>query len=228
MKPATRRGRPRVRWTPSSEPTDWTPCSLAIQLWDHLTQSPPLGPPRVVLEREGPAGQWHPVPRQATLTPSGLHTWLRLEHRRFAVGAPPVRHRLRVDSELYVPGFREVQDYEFFSIQPYDDRNVPPTTAQAPARVLLYPSAAYPFAPHLQVLRGSVVDGNGRPVRDAHLSQGTDERALTNAQGQYALPLRFVRPGPAVVHVKDRQGRTATESITVPQSLSTAVTITLR
>lgn len=228
MSPSARRAGPRVRWAPSSEPTEWTPCSLAIQLWDHLTQSAPLGSPRVVLEREGPAGQWRPVPRQATLTPSGLHTWMRLEHRRFALGAPPVPHRLSVDSELYVPGFRETQDFELFSLQPYDGQSVPAPVAQAPLRVLLYPSAAYPFEHRIPVLRGSVVSEDGKPVRDARLSHGQDERSLTDAKGQFALPLRFVRPGPAVVRVRDRQGHTATESITVPLSLSTAVTIKLR
>lgn len=219
---------PRIRWRQSSEPIDWAPCSLAIQLWDHLAQSSPLGSPRVLLEREGPAGQWRPVPQQATLTPSGLHTWMRLEHRRSAIGAPPVLHRLSVDSELYVAAFRESRDFELFSIQPYDDHTVPPTAAEAPVRVLLYPSAAYPFEPRIPVLRGWVVSEDGRPVRDALLSHGESERALTDARGQFALPLRFVRPGPAVIHAKDRQGHGAIESITVPDSLSTGVTITLR
>lgn len=218
---------PRVRWLPRPvEETAFTPCSLAVQPWDELTQSQALGAPQVVLEREGPPDTWRPGPR-AVVTPSGIHAWSRLEHRRSAVGAPPVRYRFTVRSELYVPAFRESRDFELALIQPYDDRGPPPPPPTAPVRVALHPSVAYPFGPSMPVLRGSVVDGDG-PVRDALLTQGTRERTLTDEAGQFALPLRWVVPGLITLHIKDRQGRATTHKVTLPQALSQAVTITLR
>lgn len=217
----------RIRWTPRPvEETTFTPCSLAVQPWDELTQEPPLGAPRVVLEREGPDNTWRPGPR-AVVTPSGIHAWSRLEHRRSAVGAPPVRYRLTVESELYVPAFRESRDDERVLIHPYDDRGPPPPPPTAPLRVPLYPSVAYPFESSIPVLRGSVVDAHG-PVRDALVTQGTRERALTGEDGQFALPLRWVVPGLVTLHIKDRQGRATSHKVTLPQALSHAVTITLR
>lgn len=218
---------PRVRWTPRPvEELSFTPCSLAVQPWDELTQSEPLGALRVVLEREGPTDTWRPGPR-AVVTPSGIHAWWRLEHRRSAVGAPPVRYRLSVDSGLYVPAFRESKDHELVLVQPYDDRGPPPPPPTAPLRVPLYPSVAYPFEPSIPVLRGSVVDDSG-PVRDALLKQGSRERTLTDEDGQFALPVRWVVPGLVTLHIQDRKGRATSHKVTLPQALSQAVTITLR
>ncbi|MCP3143400.1 carboxypeptidase-like regulatory domain-containing protein [Pyxidicoccus xibeiensis] len=227
MSPASRPRLSRIRWTPGAESPDWSPISLAVQPWDHHTHGPPLAAPRLVLEREGPAGTWQRVRTPPVSTPSGILAWSGLEHRRFAQGVAPVRYRLTVDTELYVPAFRESRDDEPLQIQPYDDRGPPPPPA-APLRLLLYPSVAYPFEPRIPVLRGTVEDAQHRPVRDALLGHGPRERVLTDAKGAFALPLRQASPGTASIHVSDRQGRADIATITLPQSLTSAVTFTLR
>jgi hypothetical protein len=88
----------------------------------------------------------------------------------------------------------------------------------------LLPAPNYPFASHIPVLRGVVVDAAGNPVPNAYVTQGSNERALTDARGTFALPLRWVQANTAVpIDATDqRTGRSGSISIQIPGALNSS------
>ncbi len=213
-------------WVPRFDQVDFAHCSLAVQPVDEFTGERPLDKPTLVIEREVSAGVWTRLEQEPVRTPSGILAFLRLERRRAATGVPPVNYRFTLESPLYVPAFRQTKDWESTTVAPWDDVGVPSSPVSQPLRVPLYPSIAYPFDPSIPVIRGTVRDSAGRPVRDALVSESGRERVLTDERGQYALPLRWLAAGVAApIDAKDRQGRTVSVNVTLPTSLHSAVNI---
>jgi hypothetical protein len=82
---------------------------------------------------------------------------------------------------------------------------------------------------HIPVLRGEVVDPAGNPVPNAYVTQGNKERALTDARGTFALPLRWVQANtPTTIDATDqRTGRVGSISIQLPAALNSSQKISI-
>jgi hypothetical protein len=198
---------------------------IGLRLLDDITGDQPFGTVKAVLDRQDPFGNWQETTIKAIMTPSGNLTYPGLE-RHSNVTLPARHFRSRIEAEFYEPLYRAVQDGIEFDAFPYNDTNPPanfppPPNLPLPTDVVLTPASNYPFPTHIPVLRGRTIDVNGDPVGDAVVSQGIQERVLTNQRGVYALPLRWV---PLNVSIfidasHPRTGRTGSIPITIPQDL---------
>jgi hypothetical protein len=94
---------------------------------------------------------------------------------------------------------------------------------------VLIPAPNYPFASHIPVLRGVVVDASGNPVANAYVTQSTTERAITDSRGTFALPLRWVPANTAteIDATDQRTGRTGSTSIQIPAALNSSQKISI-
>ena len=198
---------------------------IGLRLQDDITGSGPFGPVRAFLDRQDPAGNWQETGIKAVMTPSGYVTYPGLE-RRGELSGGPRRYRCRLEAVFYEPLYRAQVDGIEFDAFPYNDSNPPanfppPPNLPLPQDVVLTPSSGYPFPAHVPVLRGRTVDINGDVVADVVVSQGIQERVLTNRQGAFALPLRWVVPNVQIFidATHPRTGRTGTIPITIPQDL---------
>jgi hypothetical protein len=220
------------RWLERPDLARTDAVSFALRLTDLVTQDAPLGTPGIVLEREEPADSWTrigPDTVRPVRTGSGLLAYFHLEHRRYAGGLPPVRYRFTIVSPLYVPRSRVTSDWEFVSVQPYDDIAPLLPAPTNPVTVELCPSLLYPFPAHVPVLRGTVTDKvTGEPLGNVLVFGGPAGRAITDAQGRYALPLIGAPLGiPITIGVVDRDNRNGIATIMLPGGLAKAVTITI-
>jgi hypothetical protein len=145
------------------------------------------------------------------------------------VGQAPAHYRARVEAEHYIPGYRRDQDGIEFDAFPYDDDNPPQSAPGMPDPLVLMPAPTYPFAGHLLVLRGMVVDAGGAPVPDAVVSIGTTRRTLSDARGCFALAT--ARPGaPTSLQVDAadlRTGRVGGATAPFPPGLVTSIQIAI-
>jgi hypothetical protein len=93
--------------------------------------------------------------------------------------------------------------------------------------VLLVPSAGYPFPAHVKVLRGIVVSVTGEPRVDALVTDGSVDRATTDADGLFALALRVapVNVPVPVTATYPRAGTSGTVNVTLPADLGRSHTI---
>ena len=199
---------------------------IGLRLLDDITGNMPFGPLRAFLDRQDPAtGNWQETTIKAVTTPGGNLTYPGLE-RHHDVSGGPRRYRCRIDADFYGPLYRALADGIEFDAFPYNDTNPPanfppPPNLPLPQDVVLTPGSNYPFPPHISVLRGRTLDINGVPVADAIVSQGVQERVLTDRRGVFALPLRWA-PANVLVPIDashPRTGRTGTIQITIPQDL---------
>jgi hypothetical protein len=198
---------------------------IGLRLLDDITGHMPFGPVKALLDRQDAAGNWQETKIKAVMTPSGNLTYPGLE-RHPDVSGPPRHYRCRIEADLYGPLYRAIQDGIEFDAFPYNDTNPPanlpaPPNLQVPQDVVLTPASNYPFLPHIPVLRGRVVDVNTDPVADAIVSQGIQERVLTDRRGAFALPLRWVPLNVQffVDATHPRTGRANSIPITIPQDL---------
>jgi len=198
---------------------------IGLRLLDDMTGNMPFGPVKSLLDRQDAAGNWQETTINARMTPSGYLTYPGLE-RHPDVSGPSRRYRCRIEADFYGPLYRAMQDGIEFDAFPYNDTNPPanfppPPNLPLPQDVVLTPASNYPFPPHIPVLRGRTVDVNGDPVPDAVVSQGLQERVLTDRRGAFALPLRWVPPNvPVFIDANhQRTGRTGTIPIMIPQNL---------
>src|SRR5688500_12783949 len=159
------------------------------------------------------------------MTPSGYVTYPGLERHPETLGGPR-RYRCRIEAEFYEPLYRAQFDGVEFDAFPYNDTNPPanfppPPNLPLPQDVVLTPASAYPFPANVPVLRGRTAAVNGNVVADVIVSQGVQERVLTNQRGDYALPRRSVTPNVPVFidATQPRTGRTGPIAITIPQNL---------
>ena len=198
---------------------------IGLRLLDDVTGKNAFGPVTAFLDRQTPTGGWFDTKIEAVTTPSGYITYPGLERHPEAIGGPR-RYRCRIEAAFYEPLYRAQFDGIEFDAFPYNDTNPPanfpaPPNLPLPQDVVLTPASAYPFPANVPVLRGRTVDVNGDTVADAIVSQGVQERVLTDRRGVFALPLRWVTSNVQVFidATHPRTGRTGTIPITIPQDL---------
>jgi len=188
-------------------------------------EAPPLGWTKIELDVDD-GGTWRALD-PATLiiarTAAGVVWYPWLEHYADARGRAPRNYRVRVSAELYVPRYSYTDDGVVIAIAPYDDVNPPATTPSEPTKIPLLPNAPYPFAPGVPVLRGEIVDAVSVPVADAIVSwldaSLQTDTVLTDADGEFALPLRRAPlDTPIDIHA-ERPGRSGDTIIRIPQDL---------
>ena len=198
---------------------------IGLRLLDDITGQMPFGPFKTFLDRRDALGNWQETRINAVMTPSGYVTYPGLE-RHPEVSGGSRRYRCRVEANFYQPLYRSVVDGIEFDAFPYNDTNTPanfpaPPNLPLPQDVVLTPASNYPYPANIPVLRGRTLDVNGVPVADAIVSQGIQERVLTDNRGSFALPLRWVTPNVQVFidATHPRTLRTGSIPITIPQDL---------
>jgi hypothetical protein len=205
---------------------------LGLRLVDVFTGTGPLGWVKVQLD-VGDSGAWREIERPAAVTAGGVIWFPWLEHYADASGRTPRLYRARVAAEWYAPRYGFDSDGVTTLVVPYDDR-VEPATPPRPLDVLLLPSAGYPFAPAVPLLRGAVTDALGAPVEAALVTWRHDaldaESALSDADGEFTLPMRRAPKDTSIAVRAERPapppGGTSGEiTVRVPQDLATFQTI---
>lgn len=137
--------------------------------------------------------------------------------------------RVRLTADLYLPYYLQTADGIPFNVYPYNDSNPPAVISGQATDTQLLPASNYPFASHIPVVRGVVVDSLGGPVSNAYVTQSNSERALTDARGTFALPLRWAKANtPIAIDATDRSGRTGTISVQLPAALSSSQKISIK
>jgi len=198
-------------------------CSpLGMQAIDAFLNCAPIASFSVFVDRFDGA-QWHVTTLRPTRTPSGVLTLPGLGRRAVVLpGDPPALYRLRVESDSYIPSYRQRLDGYEFLVPPYNDTN-PPSIPNANIGLLsLDPSAAYAYPADVRVLRGTVTEANGSPIRDATTVYAVGQvEAMTDEDGQFALGLRRApQTGQVAIDVHhDRTNRVRTVNVTLPAAL---------
>jgi hypothetical protein len=201
---------------------------IGIQLIDEFTGTEPLGRTTAALDRLE-NGQWRPTTVTATRTATGAITYPALERRADLIGGPR-RYRVRIEAEFYSPFYMGFSDGIEIDAYPYNDSNPPHVVTRLPQAVALLPAPNYPFAPHVRVVRGEVVDLVTRdPVASASVALGNLERVLADRQGRFALPVRFApTAGQIAIDAQDqRTGRAGQYLLTLPDGLAHSHTLTI-
>lgn len=141
-------------------------CPVALELRDEFTGGPMIGEARIALEVKHGL-DWMPSDRQPTRTPAGLHVYMGLGRAADPAALPSYRVRVRVTAAYYRPRYRTTADGVEFDVGSYNDGVAPVPMPLMPEIVLMLPTSSYPFAGHVRVLRGRVLDPFGDPVADA-------------------------------------------------------------
>lgn len=203
---------------------------IGLKPVDRVTGGAPIGWLHVYLEVDDGTGGWRRRDVEAVMSPGSVISYPGLG-RRAAPGGAMRRHRVRVETQFYVPLYRATQDAIEFDVFPYDDvdppQNLAAIRAHQPSELVLAPSPQYAFSSHVPVLRGLVRDAAGAAVPDVLVADGTREQAVTDARGAFALPLRWARsnPAPVIKATDQRGGRAGSVTIQFPQDLRTSQTI---
>jgi hypothetical protein len=200
---------------------------VGLRLVDELTGEPPLGSVQATLDIQGPGGAWRRTDIPAVMTPSAVIIYPGLERHAQVAGLPARQYRVRLTADLYIPHYRINADGIGFTAWPYNDQNPPAHIVKSPTDTPLVPAVNYPFSAEMPVLRGRVVDAAGNGVPDAYVTQGNNERAVSDARGEYALPLRWVAPNTLVTidAADQRTGRTGQIDVLLPTSLGSSQNI---
>ena len=213
---------------------------LGVQLIDEFESVPvqgfeaaPLGSTSIEVAIDD-GGVFRTIDPPAVRTPSGVIWFPYLERYADARGRTPRTYRIRVAAQFYAPRYSYDADGVDIQIAPYDDVNPPTFVPTAPAKIRLLPTASYPFAVGVPVLRGNVIDTAGDPVVNALVSWldvalQTDS-VLTDADGEFSLPLRRAAHNtPIDIHAERPPpppgGRSGDTVVRIPQDLSTFHTI---
>jgi hypothetical protein len=202
---------------------------IGLRLVDELTNQSPMGAVQAVLDKQDASGNWVETDVDAVLTPSGTFAYPGLERRASVTGVPAQTYRVRISADYYIPYYLTNADGIQFLAYPFNDDNPPAQVAKLPVDALLLPGPGYPFGTHIPVLRGIVVDAAKNVVPNAYVTQSNTERALTDARGTFALPLRWVQPNtPVPIDATDqRTGRSGSISIQIPADLNSNQTISI-
>jgi hypothetical protein len=202
---------------------------LGVELIDGYSGVAPLGWVRVELDVDEGSGVFRPIAAPQAVTAGGITWFPWLERHRDARGRAPRTYRVRVAAQFYVAEYSYDRLGLEFLVAPYDD-TTPPLVPPQPLRVRLLPSTNYPFAAAVPVLRGKIVDPANEPVplarvRWLDLALPTD-RVLSDADGEFDLPMRRAPLGTAVVVAADHSsGTNGSVSVQLPQDLSVYQTI---
>ncbi len=176
---------------------------LGVQLVDEYAsvlavnlEVPPLGWTTIEIDADE-GGVWRALDPETLVTartPAGVVWYPWLEHHRDARGMAPRNYRVRVAAEHYVPRYSYDSDGVVVAVAPFDDVNPPAFVPVAPTKIGLLPTASYPFAPDVPVLRGVVVDLALAPVPKALVTwidaTVQTDAVLTDEDGEFALPMR--------------------------------------
>jgi len=196
--------------------------SLGLQVIDSFLNSSPVAIFEVFIDRFDGA-QWRVTTLKPIRTPSGILTLPGLGRRAVVLpGDPPERFRLRVESESYIPSYRRQHDGYEFLVPPYNDTNPPSIPIINIGLLSLDPSAAYTYPADVRVLRGTVTEANGTPIRDAATIYAIGlVEAMTDEDGHFALGLRRAPlTGQIAIDVHhDRTGRVRTINLALPAAL---------
>jgi len=202
---------------------------VGLRLMDELTNQPPLGSVWAILDMLDSGGNWRQTDVPAVLTPSAVLTYPGLGRHGVVTGLPVEKYRVRLSADLYIPYYLTTADGIPFTAYPFNDDNPPAVVSSLAIDTPLVPAPNYPFASHIPVLRGVVVDATGAPVPNAYVTQGIKERALTDSRGTFALPLRWIAANTTIpIDATDqRTSRTGTISISFPSALSSSQKIAI-
>ncbi len=210
---------------------------LGVQLVDEFASvpsagfdAPPFGWTTIELDVDD-GGTWRaldPDTLIVTRTPGGIVWYPWLEHYRDARGRAPRNYRVRVTAELYTPRYSFTDDGVVIAVAPFDDDNPPATIPGAATKIQLLPTAAYPFAPGVPVLRGEITDNATPPapvpnatvtwLDPANLLQ--TDTVLSDSDGEFALPLRRAPLNVLIDIHAERPGLSGDTVIRIPQDLS--------
>jgi hypothetical protein len=219
-------------WQPAPEERSVEISSVWFRLIDDFTGRAPIAQMTVHLDiQDGP--DWNPLDIKATITTAGMVTFLGLERRRPVAGVPPRHYRVRVESYLYRPLYRQLTSGIEFQTVPTNEQSAP---RPVPKDLVLLPSSTYPLPAHVRRVRGQVRDQTDSPVEDVVVSNRVRigptvmaERTLTDECGAFTLALRWVTPGStATVNAIDRRSHEAgTINVAVPADLQHSNLITI-
>lgn len=211
---------------------------VAFRLVDSMTGAAPIRRIVTILEEQTSPGNWTRIAVEPTYTASGFLIFPKLDKRAHALGQPARKYRFKIDTAAtpaYLPAYgaapATADGIEFDSF-PYNDDALPPTFANHITDVVLFPSPRYPFNPNTPVLRGYAKrTGTNERVAGAEVMEGVHDRTLTDAAGEFALPLRQVAPHVnTVIDVTDQHStpnQTGVAVIQIPLALGIAHTIAL-
>jgi hypothetical protein len=201
--------------------------SVGLRLVDELTGAAPLGRVSATLDILDPSGKWRPTDISDVRTPSAVVTYPGLGRCADVTVRQPQQYRVRLTADFYIPYYLAATDAIIFTAYPYNDANPPAVIVKAPTDALLVPAPNYPFATHIPVLRGLVVDTAQKKVPDVLVTQGNSERTLTDSRGTFALPLRWAAADVATtIDANDqRTGRSGSLQIQLPTALNSNQTI---
>jgi hypothetical protein len=195
---------------------------MGLQILDTFVNAAPTQSYDVRLEHFD-GTHWVDSGHAARISPSGFLIYPGLERRAQIVpGQPPRLYRACVESDFYVPAYRRTADGREFPAFAYNDTNPPFLPASSVGLLALSPSAAYVYPPDVRVLRGSVSELNGAPVRDALIEYAAGQvEAMTDARGYFALGLKRAPETGAItldIH-HDRTNRVRSRSVQLPAAL---------
>ncbi len=200
---------------------------IGLRLIDDLTGNSPIGRIQAILELQDAGGEWKDTKIAPVITASGTVTYPGLERHADATGKLPKQFRVRLKPQFYLPLYQRDRDGLLCTAFPYDNSHHPQNIKQLPDDVILTPATNYPFEGQIPVARGMVVDAANASVPNAVVTQGAKERVLTDQRGCFALPLRWVKPNPAlpIDAANERNGQQGTTNIQFPQDLSRNIKI---
>jgi hypothetical protein len=207
---------------------------IALRLIDSVTGQGPIAPVTTILEAQTGPTQWTRQDTRPVTTPGGILTFPGLERRQRAPG-PSRRYRVRFESDAYEADHRSLPltaDGIVFDSFPYNDDAPPAAYATQVTPVILHPSPRYPFEPSIHVLRGMVIRFfTTTRVAAAVVAEGLHDQTITDAAGEFALPLRQVTPGVnTAIDVIDRlstPNETGIAVIVLPAALGISHTIAI-
>jgi hypothetical protein len=216
-------------WTMTVADGKVTYSPIGMRLIDELTNQVPIGNVYSFLDIKDASGVWRETGIQSSRNTDAVLAYPGLERHATVTGLQPPQYRVRLKADFYIPYYLINADGIVFNAYPYNDTNPPAQVVTVPTDTPLLPATNYPFAPQIPVLRGIVVDASGKAVANASVSQGNTERVLSDAQGQFALPLRWVQQNTLVpIDASDaRTARTGSIHIQIPAALGKSQKISI-
>jgi hypothetical protein len=203
---------------------------IGLRLVDDLTGAAPIGSVQATLDIRNADGSWQQTDIQDVRTLSGIVTYPGLERHANIAGLQIRQYRIRLTAAVYLPLYRVLSAGIQFRADPYNETNPPAHITGMTIGTFLLPAPNYPFPTNVPVVRGLVVDAANKPVPDVLVEQSNKERALTDARGSFALPLRWAQPGvPIAIDATDqRTGRHGSLDVQLPGALRQSQTIAIR
>jgi hypothetical protein len=216
-------------WMISPAETTHLYSPVGLRLLDEVTGAAPLGVVSATLDILDPGGSWRPTDISDVRTPSAVVTYPGLGRCADVTVRQPQQYRVRLAADLYIPYYSGTSDGISFTAYPYNDANPPAVIVKIATDTLLVPAPNYPFATHIPVLRGVVVDAAKKPVPEVLVTQSNNERTLTDSRGTFALPLRWVQAKVAtIIDANDqRTARSGSIQIQLPAALNSNQTIAI-